>query len=69
MTRTGTSGQIEGLLSGDIAAWSDTPVGRPAARADDVMDAYLARRFAAAADYSRPGREAAPPALFLSGSW
>ncbi len=59
VTRTGTSGQIEGLLSGDIAAWSDTPVGRPAARADDVMDAYLARRFAAAADYSRPGREAA----------
>jgi hypothetical protein len=59
VTRTGTSGQIEGLLSGDIAAWSDTPVGRPAARADDVMDAYLARRFAAAADFARPGREAA----------
>ncbi|MES2644928.1 MAG: DUF1501 domain-containing protein [Myxococcota bacterium] len=59
VTRTGTSGQIEGLLSGDIAAWSDIPVGRPAARADDVMDAYLARRFSAAADFARPGREAA----------
>ncbi len=58
VTRTGTSGQIEGLLSGDIAAWSDTPVGRPSARADDVMDAWLARRFAAAADGARPGREA-----------
>jgi uncharacterized protein (DUF1501 family) len=58
VTRTGTSGQIEGLLSGDIATWSDTPVGRPGARAEDVMDAYLARRFAAAADYARAGREA-----------
>ena len=57
VTRTGTSGQIEGLLSGDIADWSDVAVGRPDARVQDVMDAYLARRYAAAADYARVGRE------------
>jgi uncharacterized protein (DUF1501 family) len=57
VTRTGTSGQLESLLSGDIAAWSDVPVGRPSDRADDIMDAWLERRFAAAADYARAGRE------------
>lgn len=57
VTRTGTSGQIEGLLSGDLAAWSDVPVGRPNGRAADVMDAYLSRRYAAAADAARVGRE------------
>ncbi len=55
VTRTGSSGQLEGLLSGGILDWSDTPVSGPDWRAEDVMDSYLSRRAAAFAD----GRAAA----------
>lgn len=50
VTRTGSSGQLEGLLSGSILEWSDTPVGAPDWRAEDTMDSYLSRRAAAYAD-------------------
>lgn len=49
VTRTGSSGQLEGLLSGNILDWSDTPVGGPSARSEDLLDSYLARRAAAVA--------------------
>ncbi len=48
VTRTGSSGQLEGLLSGDIRDWSDTAVGGPSSRAEDILDSYMARRGAAA---------------------
>ena len=56
VTRAGSSGQLEGLLSGDILDWSEVPTEAPSRRAEDVMDDYLARRAAAAADFAEPGR-------------
>ncbi len=50
VTRTGSSGQLEGLLSGSILDWSDTPVSAPEWRAEDIMDSYMSRRAAAFAD-------------------
>lgn len=49
VTRTGASGQLAALLSGDILGWSTVPTEAPTARAGDVMDAYLERRALAAA--------------------
>ena len=59
VTRTGSSGQLQGLLSGDIISWSDTPTEGPGWRAEDVMDRYMARRFSAAADGARVARDQA----------
>ncbi|MES2643177.1 MAG: DUF1501 domain-containing protein [Myxococcota bacterium] len=59
VTRTGTNPQLAALLDGNIAAWSDVPVGRPTAGADAIMDAALEQRVAAAVLAARPGREAA----------
>lgn len=53
VTRTGTSGQLEALLSGDIVGWSDLPVEGPDWRAEAIMDRYLQGRSAAAADAAR----------------
>lgn len=58
VTRTGTTGQLQGLISGDIASWSDKPVGQPDWRSEDIMDSYLKRRLAAAADAAAAGRDA-----------
>ncbi|MDP2309505.1 MAG: DUF1501 domain-containing protein [Pseudomonadota bacterium] len=58
VTHTGTNPQLSALLTGDIATWSDIPVGRPCADAETIMDAALERRAAAAAILARPGREA-----------
>jgi len=58
VTRAGSSGQLEGLLSGDILNWSEISTSAPSRRAEDIMDDYMARRAAAAADYAGPGREA-----------
>lgn len=57
VTRTGTSPQLAALLDGNIAGWSDTPVGRHSARADEIMDAALEQRVRAGAAHARPGRE------------
>lgn len=48
VTRTGSSGQLSGLLDGSILDLSDVPASGPTARAEDVMDRYLQRRAAAA---------------------
>ena len=58
VTRAGTSGQLEGLLSGDILDRSELITSAPGRRSEDVMDDYLRRRAAAAADFAGPGREA-----------
>ena len=50
VTRTGSSGQLEGLLSGDIIGWSDLQTGKPGNQAEARMDDYLARRLAAVAE-------------------
>jgi uncharacterized protein (DUF1501 family) len=44
VTRSGTSGQLGGLISGDILDWSDIPVTPPSANAEAIMDQYLAKR-------------------------
>ncbi len=50
VTRTGTSGQLEALLSGDVIEWSDQNTRLPHQRAEDHMDSYLLRRAAAAVE-------------------
>lgn len=59
VTRTGTSGQLPALLDGSIIGWSDSPVEAPSARAEAVMDRYLARRTAAWNLSTVPGRDEA----------
>jgi uncharacterized protein (DUF1501 family) len=53
VTRTGTSGQLEALLSGDVLEWSDQNTRLPHARAEDRMDDYMLRRAAAAIDNAK----------------
>jgi hypothetical protein len=48
VTRAGTSGQLEALLSGSVLDWSDLHTKAPAARAEDRMDTYMLRRATAA---------------------
>jgi hypothetical protein len=50
VTRAGTGGQLDALLSGDVLNWSDQLTDRPPARAEDRMDSYLVRRAAAAVE-------------------
>lgn len=61
VTRTGSSGQLEGLLSGSIIDWSDARTGRPKSTSEARMDEYLARRLGAVAkgDASASMRERA----------
>ena len=64
VTRTGSSGQLEGLLSGDILDWSDTVVDRPSSQAEDIMSRYLSRRAAAVAGQATSERELAQMGAF-----
>ena len=48
VTRAGSSGQLDALLSGTVLDWSDLSTNRPATRAEDRMDTYMLRRAAAA---------------------
>jgi uncharacterized protein (DUF1501 family) len=50
VTRTGSSGQLEGMLSGNIIGWSDTQTSKPGSQAEARMDDYLSRRLAAVAE-------------------
>lgn len=59
VTRTGSSGQLQALLSGSILNWSDVAVDGPSLRAEDVMDRYMERRAAAAAAAAASTRELA----------
>ncbi len=49
VARTGSAGQLEALLSGQIVGWSDLPTEAPSAAVDGIIDRYLARRAAARA--------------------
>ena len=55
VARTGTSGQLDGLLSGGILANADVPTGRLRSPSGAVLDRYLARRAGAAVDGARSG--------------
>lgn len=57
VTRTGSSGQLQALLSGSILSWSDVAVSAPNVRAEDLMDRYLARRLSAVSDQAQLQRE------------
>ena len=65
VTRTGGSSQLEGLLSGDILDYSDIRTASPDARAEAIMDSYLARRAAAAADAAQ-GKQASLRGVYTS---
>ena len=47
-TRTGSSGQLEGLLSGEILEESDVSVALPESELQDIMERYMDARVAAA---------------------
>lgn len=57
VSRTGSSGQLAGLLDGSILSWSDVPTRAAGARAEAVMDRYLQRRAAAVTDAARFARD------------
>lgn len=44
VARSGSSGQLAGLLSGEILAWNDRYVGRPSAPLESALDRYIDRR-------------------------
>lgn len=66
VTRTGTTGQLPALLDGTILERSDLPVSAPSARAEAIMDRYLARRTAAWNLDTVPGRDAALGAAYAT---
>jgi Protein of unknown function (DUF1501) len=57
VSRTGGSGQLEALISGQSRDWSDLPGGGPSRPAEQILDRYLARRAAARATWGK-GRDA-----------
>ena len=59
VTRAGTSGQLNALLSGQVLEWSDQPTERPSTKMEDRMDSYLIRRAAAAVESANLPKEQA----------
>ena len=59
VARTGGSGQLGGLLSGDLRDWSDHGQGGPNRPAEAQIDSFLARRVKARALASRSAPERA----------
>ena len=64
VARAGESGQLDGLLSGDILEASDVPVGHFSGGARRVLDRYLSRRAAARVGSSVTGVDADLAAAF-----
>jgi hypothetical protein len=58
VSRTGSNGQLEALISGQSRSWSDVKVGGPSRPAEALLDRYLSRRAAARATWGQ-GRDAA----------
>lgn len=63
VSRTGSNGQLEALISGRALAWSDVATGGPSHPAEALLDRYLSRRAAARATWGQ-GRDAALTADF-----
>ena len=57
VARTGSSGQLEALISGQALSWSDTPTSGPMGPSEALIDRYLARRAAARADFAKKGTD------------
>jgi hypothetical protein len=57
VTRAGTSGQLDALLSGQVLEWSDQLTERPSSKMEDRMDSYLIRRAAAAVESANLPKE------------
>lgn len=53
VARTGASGQLEALLSGEVFASLDRQVAGPSSPAEGILDRYMARRLAARAEAGR----------------
>ncbi|MDP2315713.1 MAG: DUF1501 domain-containing protein [Pseudomonadota bacterium] len=64
VSRTGSNGQLEALLSGRSRTMADVVTGGPNAPAESLMDRYLSRRAAARAAGSRSAVDAALAAQF-----
>jgi uncharacterized protein (DUF1501 family) len=56
VSRTGESGQLDGLLDASVLAWSDQPVSAPTASAQAAIDAFLAARARAVVDAADSAR-------------
>lgn len=50
VVRSGTSGQLDALLSGDILDWSDSTLNRLSSPSQGILDNYIRRRSMARAD-------------------
>ncbi|MCB9762290.1 MAG: DUF1501 domain-containing protein [Alphaproteobacteria bacterium] len=59
VTRTGTSGQLEALITGDIAGWSDTPVDETGLLLQQAEQRVLERRVRRAVEAAPDPRSAA----------
>ncbi len=57
VTRTGSSGQLEALMSGDILGWGDIQTSPPSARAEQIIDRYVASRVSSAKAWAQSARE------------
>ena len=57
VARTGTNGQLEALLSGEIVESSDLPTARFSGPVESLLDRYLARRSGARAQGARAALE------------
>ncbi len=68
VARTGSSGQLAALLSGDAIGWSDLSVAAPVAPAEDLVDRFMAGRVAARADASRSALDAALADAYLQSA-
>lgn len=64
VARTGVSGQLEALVSGQVEGWSQTPVQHPDRVAESLIDRYLARRAAARANAAGSALDAALTGAF-----
>ena len=50
VVRSGTSGQLDALLSGEISSWSDSTLNRLSSPSQGILDNYVRRRSLARAD-------------------
>ncbi len=64
VARTGSAGQLEALLSGEIVGWSDLATEAPGAAAEGIVDRYLLRRAAARSQGAKGAADQAMAAAF-----
>ncbi|MEQ1565505.1 MAG: DUF1501 domain-containing protein [Myxococcota bacterium] len=67
VARTGASGQLEALITGDIVGWSDAPPSELSVASQNLVDRYVRGRSAAAAARVPTGNAAAGYAAYAQG--